>query len=1300
MILSNRVFNIIVGIFLLSSVMVNSVKGQCKFDEGPIGEICSKAYFICGSELDGYKGTLRDSNSTKNIWGKDNFSVCGGSGQFDNTSWFTFIACSKKVHLRIRFQNCKHPFGNAMETGIQTGLYTSCMKDKSVACKDLIGSPQGIIDLEYDGFKVGDQVYFVIDGYSRTICSFQIEVVEGVDSTPVLPPDPSSLAEGAISGPKNLLCSEKKTSQKFDLLKPECKVNLNTSCSGIKPTTDPSDSTCYVWQISPSSGRYFVNKDSTGTSTNIVFTESGTYTISAQTFLHPFFGGSCASGACGKIKEWTVVVEKPDTIINPYISVCPGNSYNFNGVIVTKDTVLYDTIDPCMVHLQRFKIERNQENIMGPQYVCIGQSFLFQGINYSTGSFETVDSSDCSLVHKFIVENFALNIDSSLGTILVCSGTSFPFQGNNYLPGDYNDVKDVSDCTLLHKFKVEIFPQKENDLGVMYVCSGGQFTFQGKDYPIGAYGNIPDSSDCALSHKLVVEIYTPNENDLGIKYVCSGGKYTFQGKDYGIGTYGYIADSSDCTLSYKLSVEVFAPKINDLGIRNVCTGNTYLYEGKDYPVGIHFIPDTLDCALSHKLTIEDYPRKEKDLGTIYVCEGNQFSFQGSEYSPGQYAIQDLTDCALTNNFIVQEFPMNENDLGIKYICKGQNFVFQGKSYSPGDWNVKDTSLCDTRYRFSVKNIDITIGIQADTNTITCGRNTIKAVVTATSNGTLGMSYNWKDPSNTVISTQNTTDITKSGRFTVTAIYDASGIQCSNADFIDIGADFKQPTIKALIPVSRCLLPGEQNPQIVLSSSDIIASSVWTLPSGAKIQGMKVQIDSLNTSTNKPYLFSAISINGCRVDTSFTVPTNFEKALISLRGDPLTCYRPKDTILLTTNIIVDSIRWYKTLPQPAFYGSYPAKKSLEVDSPGTYKAEVLASISKCWSDAKVDIEDKIVYPEMKLQNDIKWNCNTQSVVITPEIVNSKDMEFEWKTVDGKILSIPSGLKMTAGSTGTYTFKVLDKTNGCDKTGELRISAEQNVPRNIEYSARDISCFGQKDGVISISNTTGGNAPYLYYVNGVKTDSNSLVNLIKGDYTLGVRDKFDCLFEKKVSISEPNKFMVNTPLEINIFYSETAELTFSSNYPDSDIVSIKWTNSKGEILGNDFDLKYNPNLSDVVNVEVTTINGCIATSKVKINVDNELKFYIPNIFSPNGDGINDKLEIFKNKIPLTLGQISIFDRYGNMVYNTKNYEFNNSIDGWDGTINGKSVVPGVYVLLIEYTDFLGERQIIKSDITVVK
>ena len=119
-----------------------------------------------------------------------------------------------------------------------------------------------------------------------------------------------------------------------------------------------------------------------------------------------------------------------------------------------------------------------------------------------------------------------------------------------------------------------------------------------------------------------------------------------------------------------------------------------------------------------------------------------------------------------------------------------------------------------------------------------------------------------------------------------------------------------------------------------------------------------------------------------------------------------------------------------------------------------------------------------------------------------------------------------------------------------------------------------------------------------------------------------------------------------------------------------------------------------------LEVTTIHGCVATSRINVIVENELNFFIPNIFSPNNDGINDRLTMFKNLIPITFNQYAIYDRYGNKVFQTTSQHFNEPNEGWDGNVQGRPVESGVYILIIDYVDWEGNRQIFKKDITVVR
>jgi gliding motility-associated-like protein len=104
---------------------------------------------------------------------------------------------------------------------------------------------------------------------------------------------------------------------------------------------------------------------------------------------------------------------------------------------------------------------------------------------------------------------------------------------------------------------------------------------------------------------------------------------------------------------------------------------------------------------------------------------------------------------------------------------------------------------------------------------------------------------------------------------------------------------------------------------------------------------------------------------------------------------------------------------------------------------------------------------------------------------------------------------------------------------------------------------------------------------------------------------------------------------------------------------------------------------PESNIVYTVTATNNHGCSAVTTATVQVEIEASLYIPNTFTPNGDGLND---IFK---PLCTNINSltwvIFDRWGLQLFQT------NEIDqGWYGTYKGSKCQEDLYVYRLEYTD----------------
>jgi gliding motility-associated-like protein len=121
---------------------------------------------------------------------------------------------------------------------------------------------------------------------------------------------------------------------------------------------------------------------------------------------------------------------------------------------------------------------------------------------------------------------------------------------------------------------------------------------------------------------------------------------------------------------------------------------------------------------------------------------------------------------------------------------------------------------------------------------------------------------------------------------------------------------------------------------------------------------------------------------------------------------------------------------------------------------------------------------------------------------------------------------------------------------------------------------------------------------------------------------------------------------------------------------------------------------PNVSPLNDITYTLTassdKGCDATDDVAITVLKDL--VIPNSFSPNGDGINDKW-VLKNVEQYKNCGIEIFNRYGQQIFKSNGY-----LKPWDGTINGKPLPVGTYYYILNTG--VANADILKGSITIIR
>jgi gliding motility-associated-like protein len=121
---------------------------------------------------------------------------------------------------------------------------------------------------------------------------------------------------------------------------------------------------------------------------------------------------------------------------------------------------------------------------------------------------------------------------------------------------------------------------------------------------------------------------------------------------------------------------------------------------------------------------------------------------------------------------------------------------------------------------------------------------------------------------------------------------------------------------------------------------------------------------------------------------------------------------------------------------------------------------------------------------------------------------------------------------------------------------------------------------------------------------------------------------------------------------------------------------------------------PPVTTTYTLTATNVSGCTASDDITITVI-PYCIKVKNAFSPNGDGINDKWQVYDQYDCLSNITLTVFNRYGSKIFESRDYRNN-----WDGTYNGKPCPDGTYYGVIEFKLISGKKFTKKTDITIIR
>ena len=275
-------------------------------------------------------------------------------------------------------------------------------------------------------------------------------------------------------------------------------------------------------------------------------------------------------------------------------------------------------------------------------------------------------------------------------------------------------------------------------------------------------------------------------------------------------------------------------------------------------------------------------------------------------------------------------------------------------------------------------------------------------------------------------------------------------------------------------------------------------------------------------------------------------------------------------------------------------------------------------------------------------------------------------------------------------GSYSVTVND-AHQCPYTDTVTVS----ILSPITYTPSDVQpfCAPLADGSIAITGTAGGTPPYTYSWNNQQGGS-SLTNLVAGIYNLVITDSRGCSVQDSFNLQYQYAITVSTGPAVTINLGDSTELTATSNILTG--VAYTWTPLEGLGCATCESTSAQPVRNTLYFINVTDSNGCYANDSVMVTVIPNYNLFIPNCFTPNGDGNNDYFEMFGNKKAIIYWEIKVFNRWGEKVFQSNDINFR-----WDGTYKGIMQDPAVFVyeakvvFLDDYT-----RTGIKGSITLLR
>ncbi len=528
------------------------------------------------------------------------------------------------------------------------------------------------------------------------------------------------------------------------------------------------------------------------------------------------------------------------------------------------------------------------------------------------------------------------------------------------------------------------------------------------------------------------------------------------------------------------------------------------------------------------------------------------------------------------------------------------------------------------------------------------------------------------------SSQQMPVVTLAGLYTVVATSPSSG--CTSTAQVVVLQDIVPPSITATGGMLTCSV---LSTQLSAQSSLTDLQWFWTGPGGfTSDQPMPV----VGVSGQYTVLATRLS-NGCTTTAQVVVLQDIVPPSITVAGGTLTCS------VLSTQLSAQSsftdLQWFWTGPG----GFSSALQMPVVTVPGQYTVIATLTSNGCSVLAPVTVTDQLEIPvAVSSADSVSLTCLNDSVSVSVQLQTTAVLS--WLTPQGIAGDLTS---LTAITPGYYIWTATG-SGGCFLRDTIVVLNGINPVTSAQITIRPAPCFGQAEAGITIEKVEGGSEPVLFSLDNQLPGAERQWNgLQSGLHALRIRESGGCVWDTVLAITEPLNWQVSLSPDTTVFRGETVLLQIQTDLSPMSLKQVQWSPP----ISCDTCLQYFTSVyfDQLFVATVSDHAGCENSDEVFIKVNQRRNVFIPNVFSPNADGENDKFQIFADYDLERISLFRVFDRWGELLYEERDALPGNN-QGWDGSFRGQMMPPGVYAWMAVLTFKGGATEQYAGDLTVLR